>query len=691
MKPFVSRTFFIGLITVFSPASFMLAESNNEPGWWMTPHRLLQTNLREIDATMDTDQYVREVQEFGANVVLFNVGGIVANYPSELEYHWVNTHMEGDLVGTVLPKLHQAGVKMIGRFDFSKLNEKYAYQHPEWLYVNEKGENVNYNGQVHTCLLGGYQQEYMYKILEEACTKYPLDGIFFNMIGFPTRDYSRVFHGVCQCDNCRKSFKNYCGMELPKHDGDPEALEKLEKWRKIQIDKQFQRVRELIKSIREDILILTYTEKWVDMKREESGSPTGREPWRDTHRVQWLLTNYPDKQLAMASNHFHQMIFRHSGVAPALHYRRNWQSLVNGAWLDFYCLGPLQRLEDRAGVKTASEVYRFHAVNEEWLLDTESAAEVGLVLPAASRGHREHAGDSGSDYWGWIQILAENHVPYDMVILNKSDLSQYEALVVPESGSLTAEESRILDDWVKIGGKIIFSGKMPDGLTALGNPELLKTWPERHSMYLRIRPEDKAELAKGDLTDYDLSHLRGEFHQYAPVKGSQPLLKLVHDVTYGPPEKCYIHSISDIPGMWIREHGKGVAAILPFQVGKMYLEWANQSHPLLVMGTLDNLLETDRRLNVETSPLVQVTHRVDPNGKYEWVGLQNHSGQVMNVVHKPLPIGHIRIQLKAGKPIKRIRSLTNGARLTPEQIAPGQVEVVLPQLGAFEIVLVEYE
>ena len=117
------------------------AQEDNESDWWLTPHRMIQTNLREIDATMDTDQYVREVQEFGANVVLFNVGGIVANYPTQLEYHWRNTHMEGDLLGTVLPKLHAAGVKMIGRFDFSKINEKYAAREsPMALRQRERGE-----------------------------------------------------------------------------------------------------------------------------------------------------------------------------------------------------------------------------------------------------------------------------------------------------------------------------------------------------------------------------------------------------------------------------------------------------------------------------------------------------------------------------------------------------------------------
>ena len=117
---------------------------------------------------MDTDQYVREASEFGANIVMFNVGGIVANYPTELEYHWRNTFMADDLEGETLKKLHKAGIKMIGRFDFSKINQKYAADHPEWLYVSEKGEHVNYNGRVHTCVMGGYQQDYLLEILNEA-------------------------------------------------------------------------------------------------------------------------------------------------------------------------------------------------------------------------------------------------------------------------------------------------------------------------------------------------------------------------------------------------------------------------------------------------------------------------------------------------------------------------------------------
>ena len=275
----MSRNILSGVILTFALAlivnesSSVQAKTTDSNAWWLTPHRLLQTNLREIDATMDRNKYVREVKAFGANIVLFNVGGIVANYPTELKYHWRNTFMEGDLVGEVLGRLHENDIKMIGRFDFSKINEKFAAEHPEWLYVSEKGKHVNYNGQIHTCVMGGYQQHYLLEILREALTKYPLDGVFFNMIGFPQVDYSRNFHGICQCENCRKSFRDFCGLDIPRHDGDAQRLRKHQEWKRIQVDRQFARVRNLIKSIRPETVICTYTVKYIDVIRKESGAP----------------------------------------------------------------------------------------------------------------------------------------------------------------------------------------------------------------------------------------------------------------------------------------------------------------------------------------------------------------------------------------------------------------------------------
>ncbi len=78
-------------------------------------------------------------------------------------------------------------------------------EHPEWLTRDADGRSIPaYNGQVATCLNGWYQQQGMLKILGEAIDRYPIDGVFFNMIGYPRSDYSGRTIGICQCENCRQ-------------------------------------------------------------------------------------------------------------------------------------------------------------------------------------------------------------------------------------------------------------------------------------------------------------------------------------------------------------------------------------------------------------------------------------------------------------------------------------------------------
>jgi hypothetical protein len=122
----------------------------------------------------------------------------------------------------------------------------------------------------------------------------------------------------------------------------------------------------------------------------------------------------------------------------------------------------------------------------------------------------------------------------------------------------------------------------------------------------------------------------------------------------------------------------------------MYGEWGNQSHSLLAVGTLDNVLGTGRRLAVEASPLVEVTHRRGADDQFEWVALFNHSGHLGRSIHAPLPTAHLKIRLRTKGHIKSIRSLTDQAALSRRELSPDLIEIVLPQLDVFEIVLVEY-
>jgi hypothetical protein len=640
---------------------------------------MLQTNLREIDATMDIDRYVREVKDFGATVVLFNVGGIVANYPTELQYHYRNPHMQGDLVGTVLDRLHQEGIRVIGRFDFSKINEKFAAEKPEWLYVSEKGQNVNYNGQVHTCVSGGYQQEYMFEILGEAVARYPLDGVFFNMIGYQRSDYSGNYHGLCQCRACQEKFRESSGMELPAtRDENSPAYRKYMEFTRTMSDRQFHRVNAFLKAKRPDLAICTYTTAGVDIIRKESNTPLGEGTYADTDKAKSTLLTAGERQLANCAVHFIDIPYRHAAVSPYLTIRRIWQLGVNGAWLDFYCIGPLQRQEDRTGLDMVQELYRFHAANERWLKDTRGAGEIAVVR----RG--------GKEYDGLLQILCENQIAFELATLERSMLARYPLVIAPDAGGLSREECAALDEYVTRGGKLLLTGKIPTGLACLKSIAFKQTRPAEKGAYIRIRPEDRKRLGRSDIEKLDLVFLQGPFHVYEMGGSVDGLLRLIPADMFGPPEKCYYRSVSEHPALLLAKHGQGTVACFPWDIGSHYEQQCHQGHASLVMGAIDSLLGLDRRLRVEASPLVEATHRIDNDGACEWVALFNHSGQQGKALHPPLPVSGIRISLRPQRPVKSVRLLRKGSTLAFTLEGDGRISVVIPQLDHYEIALFQY-
>ena len=84
------------ILTLFATFSFAQVQPKEE--WWLKePFSLIQTNLREIDAIdFDIDIYVKSLKDIGANTVLINVGGIVANYYTDLEFHYRNPNLKFD-------------------------------------------------------------------------------------------------------------------------------------------------------------------------------------------------------------------------------------------------------------------------------------------------------------------------------------------------------------------------------------------------------------------------------------------------------------------------------------------------------------------------------------------------------------------------------------------------------------------
>ncbi|MHB8897175.1 MAG: alpha-amylase family protein [Thermoguttaceae bacterium] len=658
--------------------------NRDEPNWWLTPRRMIQTNLREIDAGMHVEAYVASLKAAGANVVLFNVGGIVANYPTDLPYHYRNPFMKGDLTGEAVKRLHAEGIRVIARFDFSKVNERIAREHPEWLTRDADGRSVPaYNGQVPTCLNSWYQQEGMLKVLAEVIERYPIDGVFFNMIGYPRSDYSGRAIGICQCENCRQRFHAMFKLDLPKNEQETTpATDNYKEFTRRTVTAQFEKVNAFVKGRNPNLAICTYTQSGVDVVRKESNSPLDEWVYEESFRTRLARLNCPDKQQANAAVSFPQYPHRHASVSPDLTRKRLFGCMVNGGWLDFYCIGPFNGQEDRIGLDQVEDVFRFHAANERWLTNTAECADVGLAVQGTGQT---------DEVRGLIGMLSQAHVSYELVSLQTSGLAKLPALIVPVNDPLPASAIQELDNYVKGGGRLLLTGgPLTSELKCLGLSAPAETRAAELGTYIRIRPEDKKRLKQPLLAKLDLVPFSGPLWTATMAQGGEELLRFIPPAMFGPPEKCYYSNVSTIPCLVARRSDPGRVAWIPWRVGTEFETFGHAGHAALVMGALDELLKLPHRVRVNGPALVEMNHRADLAGKFEWVSLYNHSGQLDRVIGAPVPIRDLTLEITPASPVKRARLLKSGESLPLTIAAHGAVTCTVPVLNAYEVVLLEY-
>jgi len=98
-----------------------------EMPWWKKNNlRVIQTNLPAYEAaTLNPDSLLKDLEACSANTLLINAGGIMAFYPTKLDFHYTNPYMKGNMLGDVIQRCHERGIKVIVRFDFQPSTRKY--------------------------------------------------------------------------------------------------------------------------------------------------------------------------------------------------------------------------------------------------------------------------------------------------------------------------------------------------------------------------------------------------------------------------------------------------------------------------------------------------------------------------------------------------------------------------------------
>jgi hypothetical protein len=631
--------------------------------WWKQNNlRMIQTNLREIDATMDVDQLISDLSEFSTNVLMMNAGGIFAFYPTKLQYQYKTPYLQSDLLGEVVEKTHKAGMRFIARFDFSKAHESIYQQKPEWFFRTEEGKEVNYHGIVHTCINGEYQQNYSLKMIEEVIENYQVDGIFFNMFGYQTSDYSGNDYGICHCDNCKLRFMDMFGLDLPKSkdllDG---TYKKYKEFQWITTQNMLDRIYTHVKRINPNIAISTYNDHKVDIIRKESNTKLNRPHpvwlYSASENVKSVEDTWDDKIISNCCINAVDLQYRFMGVSSEEVSIRLYENIASGSGLDYCIIGVLEGYKDRKNFTKVKEIFNFHSENERYFGRLLSTANVALIKPSGPRTSEIN------EYLGIFKILKEAHIQFDVIcqhqlVQKESELLGYRLLIVPDVREWVSEQIDVLSRLQEQGVNLLATGSSFTGanqkntLQLLFNAEYIGKLNDTDAAYLET--SDKQIFPEFQNRDWVI--LEGEFTYIRFEDSIQKLLPLVSPTTFGPPERAYNHKTSEYFGAGIYRSTKRNGAYIPWQPGKLYKQFGYEDHKELFLNIMTHILDNEWTLQTDADSCVEVFYNRTAEGDVllQFLNLSGFNGVTYT---KPRPMGPIRISLKGIREPRKIVSL----------------------------------
>lgn len=618
--------------------------------WWMNnTMRMIQCNLRETDAQMDVDRLISDVESFSANTLMIGAGGITAFYPTKLPYHYSSPYLKKDVLRELVEKCHEKGIRVIARFDFSKAHVSIFQKHPDWFYRSPAGNSINFNDMVHTCVNGEYQRKISLDIISEVLDHYDVDGIFFNMFGYQTRDYSEKYHGICQCENCKKRFLAFSGHTLPACE--PSDLQNIyEDFKKVTVHEMLDSIYALVKSKKRDIAICTYTNYKVDIVRNESNSALSRPypvwVYSASDNVMTVENSAHNQTVSNCAINAADIFYRFMGVSPYLTKLRLYENIASGSGLDFCIIGVFEDYPETAAFDGVKQIFELHKRNEKYYGHLSSCSEILLVKPC--NGNMD-------EYRGIFKMLKEAHCTFDVIPEShlKDRKRNYKIIILP---SVTCDIEQFGDQASIIATHRALTHSKT-GLQQLKDRfgAHIEEW-ESNTRAAYLLADNKTLWKHFSQRDWII--LDGELGK-TKYDGQRELFYKPPS-RYGPPERCGGIEVSQFCGVGIKQDAIHSYIHIPWQIGALYYRHGYEEHKNILLDILSTV-QKQPVITVGAPEMVEVFYHNCPGGQL--VQLLNLSGFNGTTFFAPLPVFHITIALRDCNNPCEITRLSDGAHI----------------------------
>jgi hypothetical protein len=635
------RVFLKGLTCVaVSPAGrsaghSLLQEPQAEPApapWFDRPMRWAQLTLVENDpGRFDPDEWLEYFRRIHADATCLSAGGCVAYYPTRIPLHhrseWLK---DADPFGELVGGCRKLGMVVIARTDPHAVHQDAFEAHPEWIAVDAEGRKRRHWASPEmwvTCALGPYNFEFMTEVTREIVSLYKVDGIFSNRWSGS---------GMCYCEHCRGSFRDDCGLELPRtNDPQDTARSKYISWRERRLfdlwklwDSEIRKINPGARFIPNSgggalsDLDMKSAGALADIMIADRQARRGvAAPWANGKNAKEFRAALGGKPAVGIFSVGLEEPYRWKDSVQSEAEIRLWatEGFANGMRPWFTKFSGV--LYDRRWLKGVEELYVWLHKWERYLRNEESLARVGLVYsqqtarfyggPRASQKVEDHT-------LGFYHALVEARIPFDMVhdgLLDAAHIGRYKTLVLPNIAALSDGQCAQLSEFVARGGGVVATHetslydetgvRRPDfGLRELFGARFAgRTEGPMQNSYLNLDKdpvtgqyhpllaglEDAGRIING-VHRVDASWLEKPAHSPLTLIPSYPDL---------PMEKVYPRQPrTDTPAVFLRESGGGRVVYFPWDIDRTFWEVLCVDHGRLLRNAVEWVTNEDLPVTV---------------------------------------------------------------------------------------------
>jgi len=709
------------------------------PGpWYRRTLRWGQTNISEADAaTYDVAWWRKYWQQTRVQGIIVNAGGIVAYYPTRnpLQYRPPGLGSR-DLLGELVRAAHEEGLAVLARMDSSRAHQNLYDAHPDWFAVDAKGQPHKAGDLFVSCVNSPYYDQYLPDVLREIAQQYHPEGFTDNSWSGLGRDT------ICFCENCSKGFRETTGKSLPgQKNWDDPAYRDWIGWnyaRRLQIWDLNNRVTK--EASGPQCL-------WIGMN---SGSISAQcQSFRDYKgicaRAEMLLLDHQSR----GGGSFSQ----NAEVGQLIHGLLGWSKLVPESmamyqagrptfrktsvsapeaqlWMLEGIAGGLQpwwhhvgaQQDDQRQFGIAESIYRWYEANQEFLINREPVANVGLVWSQSNMDFfgRDHPNELVEQPWRvWTQALVRARIPFLPVHADDIDTqgSRMSVLILPNLGALSDAQTAKVRRFVQAGGSLICTGRtslfdqwgqpredfaLADLLgchyVALGRehePPRQAPVDSIHS-YLRIeRPTSLSQLQSLDsvfkgFEQTDILPFGGWLGDVVASKGTSVLLTFIPAFPVYPPETSWMREPrTHIPGLLVNQVGTGRVAFLVADIDRRYAMDGLPDYGNL-LANLVRWAANDRFPIKVDGPGLLDCHLYRQKDRFivHLVNLTT-SGSARGPVEEVIPVGPVTVSLAIPEGFERrtVRLRVGQQKKISTTIGHGQITLALPKLFEHELII----